>query len=136
MFQAYSSTPTIYAQNTLVNFPKIKVSDDRIEYGGNTEISIKSPGKYLIQFNGVGAANTAASPFSLQLYKDDIPIPDAVSTITSTVAGEQHTLSFNTIVTVPRSCCVVDGTTRLSVIATGAITGALSMANIIITKLR
>lgn len=135
MFQAYSNTSETYTQNSIVNFPKIKNSDDRIHFNG-TEISIKSPGKYLLQFNGIGSSGTSASPFTVQLFKDDVAVPDAISTITSTLANEQHTLSFNTIITVPRSCCVVDGTTRFTVLATSAVTGALALANLVITKLR
>lgn len=136
MFQAYSNTSTTYAQNAIIELPKIKVDDCRMEHNGLTEITIKSAGKYLVQFNGVGSSGTSASQFTVQLYKDDQPVTDAFSTVTSTLANELHTLSFNTIITVPRSCCVIDGTTRLSLVATSSVTGALTLANIVITKLR
>lgn len=135
MFQAYSNTSTNYTQNSIVSFPKTKNPDDRINFNG-TEIIIKSPGKYLVQFNGIGSSGTSASPFTVQLFKDDAAVPDAISTITSTLANEQHTLSFNTIITIPRSCCVVDNTSSFTVVATSAVAGALALANIIITKLR
>lgn len=136
MFEAYSVTSTDYTQNDPIEFQRVRVSDNRIHLTGTTSINIRCPGKYLVKFNGVGSSGTAASPFTLQLYKNDVAVPEAFSTITSTAADNEQTMMFETIVTVNPSCCAVDNTVSLQIIATGAVAGALSLANVVIIKLR
>lgn len=134
MFEAYSITSTTYALNEPIEFKRIRVNDSRIILDGNSSIRIKCPGKYLIKFNGVGASTTAATSFAVQLYRDDIAVPEAFSTITSTAANQEQTMMFETIITVNPSCCAIDNTTSLQILTEAA--GVVNLANLIIVKLR
>lgn len=136
MFEAYSVKTMTYATNDAIEFENVRVSDPRIDYDSPYTISIKTPGKYLIKFNGVGASGTNATPFSIQLYNNNVAIPEAASTITSTLAGEEQTLMFETIININRSCCAIDNTARLKILATSTASGTMSLANITILKLR
>lgn len=136
MFQAYSTTSTTYTQDSLINFTNIKFEDERINYTTTKSLTIRSPGKYLVQFNGIGSSTTADTPFTIQLFNNNMAVPDAIATTTPADANELNSLSFNTIINVPRSCCVIDNRVTLSLIATSTATGTLTLANIVITKLR
>lgn len=135
MLQAYNTAETTYSQNDIVIFTKTKYDDSRITYTP-TSFMLKSSGRYLVQFYGVGSSSTADTPFTVQLFANDIAVPEATSTTTPGAAGEQNSLSFATIINVPRSCCVVNSNTTLHIEAVSAVAGALTNANIIITKLR
>lgn len=136
MFEAYSNTTTVYAQNNAINFQNVRFEDCRVRFNNGTTFTLKTPGKYLVLFNGVGRSSTAESPFTIQLYKDEVPVAGATSTITSTAANDPQTLSINSTIGVNCSCMAVDNTTNLKFVATSVEVGALVSATVTIIKIK
>lgn len=133
MFQAFSNTSTTYTANAPIAFPTIKYDDCRVRVTNGTSFRISAPGRYVIAFNGVGAATTATTAFSLQLYKDGVAQPETLTTITSVAENDAGSLGFTTIVNVLPSCNCVNNTVTLQVIATA---GVVSTANIVIYRVK
>lgn len=134
MFEIYTSTTAQYEENQPITFTTTRFSDARIT-STDSLFTLKTPGRYLISFTGVGSSGTAASPFSVQLYKNGIAVPGASSTITSTAAGDEETLSIFTVLQVRPSCYAVNNTTTLQVMVTSAQAGTLYSGNLLIVRL-
>ena len=136
MFEAYTTTPAVYEANAAIAFTDIRYRDCRISTATPTSVRIVTPGRYFVEFHGVGASNTAASPFTVALYRNDVAIPGVVTTITSTAAGDEQTLSLGTIINVSPSCCYVDNEVNLRLVVTSEEPGTLSSGNITIFRLK
>lgn len=136
MFEAYNVSSRVYSQNDNITFDSIRFNDCRVRNTNGFTFTITAPGRYYVYFGGIGASGTAASPFTVQLYSNDTPVPAVLSTITSTAADDEQTLSFATIIDVRPSCCAINNNTRLQVKATSEEAGAVANANLVIFKLR
>ncbi len=136
MFEAYTVTSTDYILDDLVEFNNVRYSDCRVRVTNGNTFTINTPGRYYVYFGGVGSSDTAAAPFSVQLFNNDVAIPAVVSEITSTAADDPQTLSFSTIINVMPSNCYVDNTVRLQVRVTSEDPGAIENANIVIFRLK
>lgn len=136
MFEAYTTTPAVYETDAAIAFTDIRYRDCRISTATPTSLRIVTPGRYYVSFHGVGASNTAASPFTVALYRNDIAVPGVVTTITSTAAGDEQTLSLGTIINVPPSCCYIDNEVTLRLVVTSEEPGTLSSGNIVIFRLK
>lgn len=93
---------------------------------------LNRPGIYMVQFNGYGSS-TAAGSVGAQLIVDGQNSPMALSQATA-AAGSVVPIEFSTLVTVGAVCRCTGGK-KLTVNYTGT-DGTLTLANIIITKLR
>lgn len=136
MFEAYTTSTEIYELNDAVALTDVRFRDCRIITPSTTSIRINAPGRYYVEFHGVASSNTAASPFTIALYKDGVAIPGVVSTITSTAVGDEYTMSLSTIINVPPSCCYIDNEVVLQLIVTSEEPGTLTSGNIVIFRLR
>ncbi len=115
---AYSNAIQPYtADGTQINILGTQVTDTgcsiRTTTGG---FAFRNSGLYRISFD-VTSVPTAAGEQVLQLYRDQTPMPCAVSTIT-TIAGDSATQHVETIVAV-QTCCAVNPaiTARISGVA-------------------
>lgn len=136
MFEAYTTTSTVYETDAAIAFTDIRYRDYRITTATPTSFRIVTPGRYYVEFHGVGASNTAASPFTVALYQNNVAVPGVETTITSTAAGDEQTLSFGTIVNVAPSCCYIDNEVNLRLVVTSEEPGTLSSGNIVIFRLK
>ena len=136
MFEAYNATTTDYVLDDLVTFNNIRYADCRVRLTNGSTFTINTPGRYYVAFNGVGSSATAASPFSVQLFNNDVAIAGVRSEITSTAADDPQTLSFSTIVNVLPSNCYINNITNLQVRVTSTDPGAIDNANIVIFRLK
>lgn len=136
MFEAYNVALKNYSQNDNITFDSVRFSDCRIKNTNGSTFTITTPGRYYVIFGGIGASGTATSPFTVQLYSNDLPVPAVLSTITSATAGDEQTLSFATIIDVRPSCCAINNNTKLQVKAISEEAGTIANANLIIFKLR
>ena len=89
MFEAYTTTTAVYETDAAIAFTDVRYRDCRISTPSNTSVRIVTPGRYFVVFNGVASSNTAASPFTVQLYRNDTPVTGIISTITSTAVGDE-----------------------------------------------
>lgn len=136
MFEAYTTTPTVYETDAAIAFTDIRYRDCRVSTSTSSSFRIVTPGRYYVAFHGIGASNTAASPFTISLQVNNVEVPGATTTITSTAAEDEQTLSLATIVNVAPSCCYIDNETNLRLIATSTEPGTLSSGNIVIFRLK
>ena len=135
MFEAYTTTTATYATNDAVAFTDVRYRDSRILTASQTSLKLYVPGRYLVIFHAVAASNTAASPFTVALYKDNVAIPGVETTITSTAAGNEQTMSLSTIINVAPSCCYVNNEVNLRLIATSTEPGTITSGNLVIVRL-
>ena len=136
MFEAYSTTTNAYVLDDLVTFENIRFEDCRVRVTNGSTFTINTPGRYYVFFGGVGSSDTAASPFAVQLFNNDVAIPAVRSEITSTAADDPQSMSFSTIINVMPSNCYVNNTVNLQVRVTSTDPGALANANLIIFRLK
>lgn len=136
MFEAYSTADTAYTLDEFVSFDTIRYTDCRVNTVNGTTFSINTPGRYFVRFGGVGSSSTAASPFSVQLLVNGVPVPAVRSEITSVAADDTQTLGFSTIINVLPSMCFIDNTARLQVQVTSEAAGTLYDTNLIIFRLK
>ena len=136
MFEAYTTSTEIYELNDVVALTDIRFRDCRIVTPNTTSIRINAPGRYYVEFHALGASNTAASPFTVALYRNGVAIPGVVSTVTSTAAGDVQTMSLSTIVNVPPSNCYIDNEVNLTLVVTSAEPGTITSGNLVIFRLR
>lgn len=136
MFEAYTAVSTDYVLDDLVTFNNIRYSDCRVRVTNGSTFTINTPGRYYVFFGGVGSSGTAASPFAVQLFNNDVAIPAVRTEITSTAADDPQSMSFSTIINVLPSNCYVDNTVNLQVRVTSTDPGALANANLVIFRLK
>ena len=137
MIQVYSNGVTVAAGGT---YPLNNVTF----YKGQTavqnavgSIALDKKGVYVVQVDGFGTA-AADGVYSIQLAKDGIPVPQAIST-TTVAAASIASGSFTTLVTVAQSDCPCNWTTsatNLSIInPEGSADITEGHINMIVTKL-
>ena len=136
MFEAYNIVATDYELNDIVEFNSIRYSDCRVRVTNGSTFTINTPGRYYVFFGGVGSSGTAASPFAVQLFNNDVAVPAVRSEITSTAADDPQTMSFSTIINVLPSNCYVNNTVNLQVRVTSEVAGALENVNLVIFRLK
>lgn len=136
MFEAYTVTPAIYETDASVALTDVRYEDCRIRTSGASTIRINTPGRYYVEFHAVASSNTAASPFTVALYRDDVAIPGVLTTITSTAVGDEQTMSLSTIINVLPSSCYINNETRLRLVVTSEEPGTITSGNVIIFRLK
>lgn len=116
-------------------------TDCRIDHtAGTAVVELNKPGYYLVQFNttgyNTGAATTVDSSngtYSFQLYNNGVAVPNAQARATSISSAAIDNISFQTIIEVKPSCCVVNNNANLEVRYLGQA-GTILVANLIILK--
>lgn len=136
MFEAYTVAPATYETNASVAFTDIRYEDCRVLTSGASTIRVNAPGRYYVEFHAVASSDTAASPFTIALYRDDVAVPAVVSTITSTAAGDEQTMSLSTIINVLPSNCYINNETRLRLVVTSEAPGTITSGNVVIYRLK
>ena len=136
MFEVFTNTSQTLAQNTAITFDTIKFNDCRVSLNSTGKsITIKTPGRYLIHFDGIGGSTTASTPFTIQLYVNGTACPCAITTNTVGTANDLSALGFTTLVQINQSCCCADNSQVFQLVATNAVSGIISHANISVVRL-
>lgn len=136
MFEAYTTIETDYELDSLVEFNSIRYRDCRVRLTNGSTFTINTPGRYFVRFGGIGSSATAASPFAVQLFLNDVAVPAVESEITSTAADDPQTMSFATIINVMPSNCYINNEANLQVRVTSTDPGTIYSANIVIFRLK
>ena len=136
MFEVFTNTSQTMAQNTAVVFDRQKFSDCRVQLNNTGDtITISTPGRYLIHFDGIAGSDTVDTAFSLQLYVNGVAQTCARSTTITPLASNGTSIAFNTLIQVNNSCCCANNSQSLQIIATDTNAGTLTHANVVIIHL-
>lgn len=136
MFEVFTNTSQTLTQNSAIAFDVTKFGDGRVSLGSSGKtITIRTPGRYLISFDAIGGSSTAATPFTIQLYVNGTACPCALSTNTVATANDLEALGFSTLVQVNQSCCCADNNQTFQLVATNAVSGTISHANLAVIRL-
>lgn len=136
MLEILTNTEQTLAQNGQISFNLTKFSDNRmVVNSAGTSITVRTPGRYLVSFDGVGGSGTAATAFTIQMYVNGVAQPCALSTNTIATADDKMPLSFITLIQVNNSCCSVSNNQTLTFVATEATSGVITHANVSIIRL-
>lgn len=135
MFEAYNVTNTTYSQNQPVVFSTTRHTDCRVRLNNNNTINISAPGCYYVQFNAVGAASTATSQITVQLYRNGAAVPGVVTSATTTASTDPETLTVSTIVNVLPSCAVINNSASLQFLVTST-DGVITSNNVVVFRLK
>ena len=133
MFEAYSTSSTIFTENQPITFSTIRHKDCRINETNGSTFNICTPGRYYVEVNITGLSGTAGTPFSIQLFRNGVAVP-AISAETS--LATDTTMTMSTIVNVLPSCCAVNNNTSLQVVVSSAQSGTVVDRNIVIYRLK
>lgn len=136
MFEVFTNTSQTLTTGTAISFDTTKFDDCRTSLGSSGKtISITTPGRYLIHFDAVGGSSTAATPFTIQLYVNGTACPCAITTNTVATANDALALGFDTLVQVNQSCCCANNNQTYQFVATNAVSGTITHANVVVVRL-
>lgn len=126
-----TATQTV-AANGFVNFSSNNLPASRAIFhtaGSNTVTTLY--GLYLVAVNA-DVSPTAAGDIGLRLLNRGTAVPGAEATVTG-ATGDTYNIGFTTLLSIPRSCCVVNNNALLQVQATAA--GTISNVSLSIVRL-
>ena len=136
MLEVFTNTTQTLAQGNAIKFDTTKFSDCRMSLNSaGTSITIRTPGRYLVSFDGVGGSGTASTAFTIQMYVNGVAQLCAQTTNTVATGNDKAPLSFVTLVQVNNSCCSVNNSQTLTFVASNAVSGTITHANVSIIRL-
>jgi hypothetical protein len=134
MISSYNTTTQAVATGDLLTFTTDRILTGCTATRNGQTFQLNKPGYYYVTFNAIAAATTTVGELTVELQNNGVVVPGAVSTYTTTTAGDNASYAFSTIIRVPPSCCVVDNTARLTLVNSG-VDATYTNVNINITKL-
>ena len=134
MISSYNTTTQAVATGDLLTFTTDRILTGCTATRNGQTFQLNKPGYYYVTFNAIAAATTTVGELTVELQNNGVVVPGAVSTYTTTTAGDNANYAFSTIIRVPPSCCAVDNTARLAIVNTG-VDATYANVNINITKL-
>lgn len=124
MLNIVSSVPQTFTNPGDLTFDinKVETNCYTLHVPGSAEIILKRAGYYLVMFNSTAtaAASSETAPIEVQLYKNNVADPYAVTTTLSDDNGADMNISMTTVVKVPYSCPIADNQTRIKFRSIGA----------------
>lgn len=136
MFEVFTNTSQALSEGTAITFDRQKFSDCRVKLNGaGNTISISTPGRYLIHFDGVGGSDTADGVLSIQLYVNGVAQVCALTQNATPAASTGTALGFDTLIQVSNSCCCSNNSQTLQIIATSTAAATLTHANLVVIHL-
>lgn len=122
MIEAYSKNINV-ATNAAIPFNNISlIKGCSTQLEGTSTILLNKRGIYEVKISGIATSATAADIITIQLQKDGVLIPQAISAYTVSDANAVGAIGFTTLIQVPQdnNCnCPCSIPTRISVINTG-----------------
>ena len=134
MISSYNTTTQAVATGDLLTFTTDRILTGCTATRNGQTFQLNKPGYYYVTFNAIAAATTTVGELTVELQNNGVVVPGAVSTYTTTTAGDNASYAFSTIIRVPPSCCAVDNTARLTLVNSG-VDATYTNVNINITKL-
>ena len=134
MISSYNNTTQAVATGNLLTFTTDRILTGCTATRNGQTFQLNKPGYYYVTFNAIAAATTTVGELTVELQNNGVVVPGAVSTYTTTTAGDNASYAFSTIIRVPPSCCIVDNTARLTLVNSG-VDATYTNVNINITKL-
>ena len=134
MISSYNTTTQAVATGDLLTFTTDRILTGCTATRNGQTFQLNKPGYYYVTFNAIAAATTTVGELTVELQNNGVVVPGAVSTYTTTTAGDNASYAFSTIVRVLPSCCAVDNTARLTLVNSG-VDATYTNVNINITKL-
>lgn len=136
MLEVFTNTSQTLAQGNAIKFDTTKFSDCRMSLNSaNTSITIRTPGRYLVSFDGIGGSGTASTAFTIQMYVNGVAQPCAQTTNTVAAGNDKAPLGFTTLIQVNNSCCSVNNSQVLTFVASETVSGTIIHANVSIIRL-
>lgn len=136
MLEVFTNTTQTLLQGNAIKFDMIKFSDCRMSLNSaGTSITVQTPGRYLVSFDGVGGSGTASTAFTIQMYVNGVAQPCAQTTNTVATGNDKAPLGFTTLIQVNNSCCSVNNNQTLTFVAPNAVGGTITHANVSIIRL-
>ena len=135
MIESYSQNVTVLADSAIpFNSTSIQKGCTSIK-SGTTTFELNKCGVYMVSFD-VSVIATEIGEISIQLRKDGVLQPQAITEVTAADTTSIHPLSFVTLVQVKdnNSCKCCDGGVTIEIVNTGVGITA-SQANVVITKI-
>ena len=86
---------------------------------GTTSIRLAKPGLYQVQFSAYGAESGTAGNITVQMYRNGVAVPGAVSSANSTTVTDVKAIGFSSVVRVLPSCAAIDNDVTLTFVNTG-----------------
>lgn len=133
--QVFSGNAQEVYSEGLVEFPNVAVKTGcNIKNLTNTTIQLAAGGLYKIDVNASACAIDESGDVVIQLFKNGIPMPSAISRATTEPKEDTEALSFSCLLLINPSCCAVDNTTTINVVNTG-VDAIFEDASVTIVKL-
>ena len=101
---------------------------------GDTDIHLNAPGIYKIEFDAV-VTSTEEAPATviLSMYNNGEQVDGAYVKTTPQTNTDLRSVSFTTLVRVPRSCCIVNNNGNITIKSTNA--AQITYANLVATRI-
>lgn len=136
MLNTYNSSAQSVATNDLLVF-----TIDQLNRGtatshvpGSNTFTLNFPGIYEVTFNG-SAASADTNPITVQLFKNGVPVPNAIGETLSTAITDFQTVCFSTLIEVDYACLLTNNVVSLTVVNTGP-EATFNLANVEVIKVR
>lgn len=136
MIQAYSDGVTVAANGTYPLNNVVFLKGNTTVVAGAGGIALTKRGIYSVHVDGFATLATAGD-YSIQLTRNGVPLPQAISTTTLAAAGSANG-AFNALVVVEESDCPCNWTSAavtIGVINPSTVEATDAHINIIVSKL-
>ncbi len=136
MIQAYSDGVTVAANGTYPLNNVVFLKGNTAVAAGAGGIALTKRGIYNVHVNGF-ATLADAGDYSIQLTRNGVPMPQAISTTTLTAAGSASG-AFETLVVVEESDCPCNWTSAavtIGVINPSTVEATNAYINVVVSKL-
>ena len=136
MIESYSKNITV-ATGSMIPLNTVSIlKGTTVQQEGAAALQFNKCGVYQVCVNCSAVAGTAGN-LEIQLQKDDVLVPNAISTATAADTTSIYPLSFTTLVQVPHNNCqcnACSAPTEVSIINTGQ-PATFKNVNAVITKI-
>jgi len=136
MFQAYSDGATVVAGGTYPLNNVVFLKGNTAIAAGAGSVALTKRGIYNVKVDGF-ATLAEAGDYSIQLTRNGVPLPQAISTTTLTAAGSANG-AFDTLVVVEESDCPCNWTSAavtIGILNPSTVEVTDAHINIVVSKL-
>ena len=132
---AYNTASQTVPVNGTIAFTNSTVTGCSLRQATTTNSEIRHSGLYSVSVSATVASTETSGNITIQLLQNDVAVPGAASTTTSTAATDVESVSFSVPLAINPNCCAVTNNVpaNLSVIVTG---NAATVTNPIISIIK
>lgn len=136
MIEVYNQNVTV-AQNATIPFANTSIAKGcTAVLSGTNTITLNKCGVYMVSFDAAAATTETSGDVTVQMTKNGVLQPQALTTANSAATTDIESLSFVTLVQVPsnNSCRCCDSPVAISFSNTG-VAATFTQANVVVTKI-